>query len=195
MEKHSQRQDTAAVCFIFIWWWLAQYAHIFDQILLNIGSVKYAQKWVWKQDQLLLVSFLYLVATPSTCGWITVAGAWNVCFYVSLKSKWLDVDVIFWWLNVEIPVSTLNIQLSEDWRGRSYLRWSTFENPAFSITFNLFLVLRNNSGDFDRNCAYNKYTFPPFPLHFPPLFSFFLFTSLFSRLLLRQQIEGDFQNK
>ena len=56
-------------------------------------------------------------------------------------------------------------------------------------------VLRNNSGDFDRNCAYNKYTFPPFPLHFPPLFSFFLFTSLFSRLLLRQQIEGDFQNK
>ena len=56
MEKHSQRQDTAAVCFIFIWWRLAQYAHIFDQILLNIGSVKYAQKWVWKQDQLLLVS-------------------------------------------------------------------------------------------------------------------------------------------
>ena len=88
----------------------------------------FSKRWTIIQHVTIALFILrvYLVATPSTWGWITLAGAW----YDNLLSYW----------RFKIgrkPRFTLKTQLSEESKGRSYLLWSTFENPAFSITWEI----------------------------------------------------------
>ena len=143
--------------FIFILWDEPQYAHcshIWSNIIFD-QSIKDAQKWYQKQAEL-----FFLVS--GFISWRLQAhvaeSQWQVPKYQFLKwffkTKCSDVNVMNeyvvlndYWMDVNWRLPTLKIQLSEEWRGRSYRRWSTFENPALSMTLKMlsplliFLVL------------------------------------------------------